>query len=51
VERALDGTLDPPYPHLTSLDLSNEFNTVDRRNIAEGLRQYALVLYRAGRWT
>ena len=33
-----------------SLDFSNAFNTVDRRDIAEGLRQYAPILYRAGRW-
>jgi hypothetical protein len=51
VERALEGTLDRPYTHLTSLDFSNAFNTVDRRDIAEGLRHYAPVLYRAGRWT
>ena len=50
VERALEGTLDRPYTHLTSLDFSNAFNTVDRRDIAEGLRQYAPILYRAGRW-
>jgi hypothetical protein len=50
VERALEGSLDQPYTHLTSLDFSNAFNTVDRRDIAEGLRQYAPVLYRAGRW-
>jgi hypothetical protein len=50
VERALEGTLDQPYTHLTSLDFSNAFNTVERRDIAEGLRQYAPVLYRAGRW-
>jgi hypothetical protein len=49
-ERALDGTLDQRYTHLTSLDFSNAFNTVDRQDIAEGLRQYAPVLYRAGRW-
>ncbi|GFZ44313.1 hypothetical protein JCM24511_02035 [Saitozyma sp. JCM 24511] len=45
-----EGTLDRPYTHLTSLDFSNAFNTVNRRDIAEGLRQYAPVLYRAGRW-
>jgi hypothetical protein len=50
VERALEGSLDRPYTHLTSLDFSNAFNTVDRRDIAEGLRQYAPILYRAGRW-
>jgi hypothetical protein len=36
--------------HLTLLDFSNAFNTVDRRDIAQGLRQYAPVLYRAGGW-
>src|SRR5689334_15621869 len=50
VERALEGSLDQPYTDLTWLDFSNAFNTVDRRDIAEGLRQYAPVLYRAGRW-
>jgi hypothetical protein len=50
VERALEDTLDRPYTHLTSLDFSNAFNTVDRTDIAEGLRQYAPILYRAGRW-
>jgi hypothetical protein len=50
VERALDGTLDQPYTHLTSLDFSNAFNTVDRQDIAQGLCQYAPSLYRAGRW-
>jgi hypothetical protein len=50
VEHALEGTLDRPYAHLTPIDVSNAFNTVDRRDIAEGLRQYAPVLYRAGRW-
>jgi hypothetical protein len=50
VERALEGTLDRPYTHLTSLDFSNAFNTADRKDIAEGLRQYAPILYRAGRW-
>jgi hypothetical protein len=50
VDRALEGSLDGPYTHLTSLDFSNAFNTVDRRDIAEGLRQHAPSLYRAGRW-
>jgi hypothetical protein len=52
VERALEGTLDRPYTHLFSprSTFSNAFNTVDRRDIAKGLRQYAPILYRAGRW-
>ncbi|GFZ47034.1 hypothetical protein JCM24511_04260 [Saitozyma sp. JCM 24511] len=50
VELALEGTLDQRYTHLTPLNFSNAFNTVDRRDIPEGLRQYAPILYRAGRW-
>jgi hypothetical protein len=50
VERDLDSTLARPYTHVTSLDFSNAFNTVGRRDIAEGLRQYAPVLYLADRW-
>jgi hypothetical protein len=49
VERALDRTLDRSYTQLTSLDFSYACNTVDRRDIAEGLRQHAPVLKRAGR--
>jgi hypothetical protein len=48
VERDLDGPLDRPYTHLTSLDISNAFNTAERRDIAKGLPQYAPFLYRAG---
>ncbi|GFZ50356.1 hypothetical protein JCM24511_08113 [Saitozyma sp. JCM 24511] len=36
VERALEGTLDQPYTHLTSLDFSNAFNTVDRKDNSGG---------------
>jgi len=46
VERALEGSLDQRYTHLTSLDFYNAFNTVDRRDIANGLRQFAPSLYR-----
>lgn len=49
VERTLDSTVDRPYTY-TSIDFSKAFNTVDRRDITEGLRQYTPVLYRAGRW-
>ncbi|GFZ44392.1 hypothetical protein JCM24511_02114 [Saitozyma sp. JCM 24511] len=41
VNRTLDGTL--------SLDFSNVFNTADKLDIAEGLRQHAPVLHRTGR--
>lgn len=49
-QRALDDSLDQSFIHLTSLDFSNAFNTVDRREIASGLRRFAPSLYRAGRW-
>jgi hypothetical protein len=35
---------------LTSLDFSNAFDTVDRREIASELRHSAPGIYRAGRW-
>jgi len=50
VQRTLDVALGSPYSHLTSLDFSNAFNTVDRRDIAKGLHQFAPALYQAGKW-
>ena len=50
VQRALEGTLDQRYSHLASLDLTNAFNTLSRRDIADALRKYAKVLYRTGKW-
>ena len=50
VERALEGSLDQKYTHITSLDGINAFNTLERSTIAEGLRKHAKVLYRTGRW-
>ena len=49
-ERALEGSLGRPFTHLISLDFKNAFNTLDRRDIAQGLHQHAPSLYRAGRW-
>jgi hypothetical protein len=49
-QRALDGFLGRPFAHLTSLDPSNAFNTVDQRDIASGLRRFAPSLCRAGKW-
>jgi hypothetical protein len=49
-QRALDDSLGRSFTHLTSLDFSNAFNTVDRRQIASELRRFAPSLYRAGRW-
>jgi hypothetical protein len=49
-QRALDNSLGRPSTHLSSLDFSNAFNTVDRREIASGLRCFAPSLYRAGKW-
>jgi hypothetical protein len=49
-QRALDDSLCQFFTHFTSLDFSNAFNTMDRREIASGLRRFAPSLYRAGRW-
>jgi hypothetical protein len=49
-QRALDNSLGRSSTHLSSLDFSNAFNTVDRREIASGLRCFAPSLYRAGKW-
>jgi hypothetical protein len=49
-QRALDNSLGRPFTHRTSLDFSNAFKTVDRREIASGPRRFAPSLYRAGKW-
>jgi hypothetical protein len=49
-QRALNNSLGRPFTHLTSLDFSNAFKTVDRRESASGLRRFAPSLYRAGKW-
>ena len=50
MEGAMEGTLDQVYTHVASLDFSNAFNSLDRRDIADGLRRHAKMLYRTGRW-
>jgi len=50
VSKATLGELRQPYTHLVSLDFSNAFNTVSRRQVAESLREYAPSLYRAAKW-
>lgn len=50
VERALADELPKTYTHLVTLDFTNAFNTVDRRELAAGFKEYAPALYRAGRW-
>jgi hypothetical protein len=44
-QRALEDDLGQPFTHLTSLDFTNAFNTVDRLDIAAGLRRFAPSLY------
>jgi len=39
IQRARDDELDQPYNTLTSLDFTNAFNTVDRRDIARALKE------------
>jgi hypothetical protein len=52
--RAIQQTVDraPGYTftQLTSLDFKNAFNTLDRADLATGLRRFAPGLYRAARW-
>jgi len=52
--RAIQQTVDraPGYTftQLTSLDFKNAFNTLDRLELASGLRRFAPGLYRAAKW-
>jgi hypothetical protein len=50
IQRAMDDDLDHAYDTLTSLDFTNAFNTVDRRDIARALKEYAPSLYRTAKW-
>jgi hypothetical protein len=49
-QRGVDNFLDRPFTNLTSLDFSNAFNTVDRREVAWRLHRFAPSPYRAGKW-
>lgn len=49
-QRALDGTLGNLFTHLTSLEFSIAFNTLDGQDMAAGLGGFAPSLYRAGKW-
>ncbi len=46
----MDDDSDHAYNTLTSLDFTNAFNTVDRRDIARALKEYAPSLYRTAKW-
>jgi hypothetical protein len=50
IERALDDDLPLPFKYVTSLDFSNAFNSLSRRELAKGVLQHAPSLYRAARW-
>jgi hypothetical protein len=50
VEKALEGSLPDEYSHLVSLDFSNAFNSIDRRDLASALKDFAPSLYRVGKW-
>jgi len=50
IQRAMDDDLDHAYNTLTSLDFTNAFNTVDRRDVARALKEYAPSLYRTAKW-
>lgn len=50
VQRAAEGLTEQAFTHLTSLDFSNAFNTVDRKDIAAAVRRHASPLFRAAKW-
>ena len=50
IERALAGTLDQRYTHLTSVDATNAFNAMYRKVIATATKRFAPALYRLAKW-
>jgi len=50
INRAIDNDLERSFSTLTSLDFSNAFNELDRRDIAASVREYAPGLFRALKW-
>ena len=50
IERAIDFDLLAPFRHVTSLDFSNAFNSLSRRELGKGVLQHAPALFRASRW-
>jgi len=50
IERALAGTLDQRYTHLTSVDATNAFNAMYRKVIATATKRFAPALYRPAKW-
>ena len=51
VQRAIDGSIEgKDFTHVTSLDFSNAFNTLDRRDLATFIRRHAGGLYRLAKW-
>ncbi len=50
IQRALAGTLDQRYTHLTSVDATNAFNAMYRKVIAAAMKRFAPALYRLAKW-
>ena len=51
VQRAVDGSIEGQnFTHITSLDFSNAFNTLDRSELASSIRRHAGGLYRLAKW-
>jgi hypothetical protein len=50
VQRGLDGSLPQRFSHLVSLDFANAFNTADRLDIVNSLKDHAPSLYRLAKW-
>jgi len=51
VQRVAEGSVEGgEYTHVTSLDFSNAFNTLDRSDMAQAVKQHAPGLYRLAKW-
>jgi hypothetical protein len=51
VQRVFDDTIEgTEYTHITSLDFSNAFNSLNRRDMAESIKHHAPGLYRLAKW-
>jgi hypothetical protein len=51
VQRAVEGSIEgEEFTHITSLDFSNAFNTLDRSELAKSVKQFAPGIYRLAKW-
>ena len=51
VQRAVDGTIQgAEFTHVTSLDFSNAFNTLDRADLAKAVKRFAPGIFKLAKW-